>query len=213
MRWLSICLATGAWLCVGGCAFSPSAPSPGSAATTVILLPDGDGNVGAVSITTPQGTRRIDQAYAFTTVERGPSIPSRSAILGEERVKADFAQLLQAQPPKPVTFMLFFVLDQTTFTEESNAQLPALLQAVLEAARGRAPTEISIFGHADAIGSERRNDTLSAARANAVAKILRDYAPSLNRVVVRSFGYRDPLVTAAQNTPEPRNRRVEIVIH
>ena len=206
-------LAFGAWLCVGGCAFAPTPPSASNATTTVILLPDDDGKVGAVSITTPEGARLIDQAFAFTKVERGSSIPSPSAVVGEERVNADFGQLLQAQPSKPMTFMLFFVLDQTTLTEESNAQLSAVLQAVLEAARGRAPTEISIFGHADAIGTERRNESLSAARAKAVAKFLRDYAPNLNRIVVRSFGYRDPLVVAAPNTPEPRNRRVEIVVH
>ena len=198
------------WLCVGGCAAPPVAPPApvDTSRTTVILLPDEDGNVGAVSIATQEGSQQIEKAYSFATVEGGRSRPSETQLMGEERVNLTFGNLLKAQPLKPKTFTLNFVLDKTVLTEESKA----LLSDVLEAVRERAPTEVSIFGHADAIGTEKRNDVLSAERASVVAEILRKRDPGLGRIQVQSFGAKEPLVPSAPNTPEPRNRRVEIMI-
>lgn len=195
---------------VAGCAAPPVAPPPpvDTSRTTVILLPDEDGNVGAVSITAQEGSQKIDKAYSFATVEGGRSRPSETQLMGEERVNRAFASLLRAQPLKPKTFILNFVLDKTVLTEESKALLPAVAEAVRE----RAPTEISIFGHADAIGTEKRNDILSAERANVVAEILRKRDPSLDRIEIKSFGAKEPLFPSTPNTPEPRNRRVEIMI-
>lgn len=44
-------------------------PPPKLARTTVVLMPDEDGNVGAVSVSNDAGSQRIDQAYHFATVE------------------------------------------------------------------------------------------------------------------------------------------------
>ena len=197
-------------LSLAGCAAKPAAPvvAVDASRTTVVLLPDEDGNVGAVSVTTPEGSRTVDQAYSFTTVQGTGSRPSELQMMGKERVNAAFQEVLKAQPPKPKSFTLYFILDGTELTEESNALLSTVFAAVHE----RKPTEITIFGHTDALGPEERNVRLSAERAKAVERILRKRDPGLGRVDLQSFGSREPLVPSAPRAAEPRNRRAEIMI-
>ncbi len=195
---------------VAGCATPP--PPVKLAKTTVVLLPDEDGNVGAVLVGNGDGDKsnlqRIDQAYATASVEGVRGGPSAVTSMGRERVDRDYATLLSAQPPKPKTFILHFVIDKTVLTAESKAMLPAVLEAIRE----RKPTEITIFGHADATGTEKRNNKLSADRAKMVADLLRKIDPTLDRIDVQYFGDRAPLVPSDGRVPEPRNRRAEVMV-
>ena len=202
---LTAALAFAIGLCLAGCA---TVPPVQLAKTTVVLMPDEDGNVGAVTVTTSTGARRIDQAYAAATVEGSGTQPSDPALIGRASVDGTYGALIQAQPPKPRFFILNFLLDRTVLTEESKAMLPAVLQAIRE----RKPTEITIFGHADATGPEKRNDKLSSDRANVIAQLLRKTDPSLDRIDVQYFGDKAPLIPTDSRTPEPRNRRAEIMV-
>ena len=188
---------------VAGCATPPPVRL---ARTTVVLMPDEDGAVGAVTVTSGNDVRRIDEAYAAATVEGINGKPSDASALGREAVAGKYAAVLQAQPPKPKNFTLNFLLDKTALTEESKAMIPAVLAAVRE----RKPTEITIFGHADASGSEKRNLQLSAERAQVVANLLRKTDPTLDRIDVQYFGDKSPLIPS--RSVEPRNRRAEIQI-
>ena len=190
---------------LGGCA---TPPPPKLARTTVVLMPDEDGNVGAVTVSTEAGTQRIDQAYSYATVDGVNGRPSEMTAMGQESVTKNYDRLIQAQPPKPKTFVLNFVLDKFVLTEESKAMIPAVLQAIRE----RKPTEITIFGHTDSIGSEARNLKLSADRANAIATLLRKTDPSLDRIDVQYFGDKAPLVPSEAGKPQPKNRRAEIMV-
>ncbi len=205
---LLVLSATVAFL--GGCASVATAPvTPvDTRRTTVVLLPDEDGHVGAVSVTTRDGSQKVDAAYQYTTVEGDRARPSALQSMGQEQVSATFEDVLKAQPPKPKSFVLYFVLDGTALAEESAAKLPEVLAAVRE----RIPTEVTIFGHTDRLGSEGRNLKLSAQRAHAVARMLRQRAPDLGTIEVQYFGSKVPLFPAARDVPEPRNRRVEIQI-
>ncbi len=202
-------LALLACACMAGCASPPPAPPPSSAGrTTVVLLADEDGHVGAVSVSTAAGSQSLDRAYSAATADASTAPPSMARDLGRERVNASYAGLLKAQPSKPVTFTLNFLLDRTVLTDESKSLLPV----VLETMRARKPTEITVFGHADASGTEERNFKLSAERAKFVADLLRQHDPTLDKIDVQSFGDKVPLVPSDTRAAEPRNRRAEIVI-
>lgn len=185
---------------LAGCA------SLGGGRTSVILLPDEDGHVGAVSVTSAGGTRPLDEAFAQVAVNGRAAAPAAPAPLGRAAVEKSYEDLLRAQPSRPRSFTLNFLLDSTTLTDEAKALLPD----VLRAARERAPTEITVFGHADASGSELHNTRLSAERARAVAALLRKADPAMVDIDVQWFGDRQPLVRS--DAREPRNRRVEIQI-
>lgn len=206
MRLLSKTWAFATLLAVAGCATPP--PPVKLARTTVVLLPDEDGNVGAVSVTTPTGTQNVSQAYHATTVVGSTGGPSDAKLVGEAAVNTEYAGLLKAQPPKPKTFILNFLFDKTVLTDESRAMLPLVIQAVRE----RKPTEITIFGHADATGSEKRNLKLSADRARAIAALLKKDDPTLDHIDVQWFGAGTPLVPSDSRAVQPKNRRAEIMI-
>jgi outer membrane protein OmpA-like peptidoglycan-associated protein len=199
LRILAGVLAAAA-LALAGCAsFQPGE-------TTVILLPDEDGHVGAVSVASGGTSHVLDVGYAQVSVATAKSEPTPTRPIGRETIDQAYADLLRAQPLRPRSFTLNFVLDSTTLTEESKALLPVVLQAVHD----RSPTEITVFGHADSTGTEQRNTKLSADRARAVAAALRKADPAMRDIDVQWFGDRVPLVKSQGN--EPRNRRVEIQI-
>ncbi|MEO8810725.1 MAG: OmpA family protein, partial [Rhodanobacter sp.] len=92
-------------------------------------------------------------------------------------------------------------------TAESRKMLPQVKQVV----RDRSPTEITVFGYADSSGTPAYNLELSAERARAVARVLRQIDPNMP-IEVQYFGDKVPLVPSPRGVPEPRNRRAEIVI-
>ena len=204
-RTLLVCLS--ATVVAIGCATPPPTPAP-RPVTTVVLMPDEDGKVGAVTVTTSDGTQRIDTAYESTLVEGVHARPSALQLVGEGGVNATYRDVLGAQPSRPESFILYFINDSTALTPESKDRLPAVFRAIA----GRKPTEITIFGYTDATGTEARNLRLSAARARAAESLIRKQDPTLGYIDVESFGDKAPLFPSAPNVPEPRNRRAEIML-
>ena len=200
--------ATVALVCaaLAGCAAAPPPASPPK--TTVTLMPDADGKVGSVSVSTDAGSQTIDQAFDRSTTGAAASAPSAASPADRAAVEAAHADLLKAMPPKPKVFVLNFLLDKTVLTDESSAMLGAVVQAV----RDRKPTEITVFGHADASGTPERNLKLSAERAQYVADLLKQSDPTLDSIEVQFFGDTAPLVPTAPGVREPRNRRAEVLI-
>ena len=190
---------------VAGCATPPPAPQP---KTTVVLMPDEDGHVGAVSVSGDGVSQTIDQAYAFTTVEGVHGKPIAMTAMGEQAVTGTYGKMMAAQPLKPVHFTLNFINNKTVLTEEAKAQIPQVLEAI----RSRKPTEISIFGHTDSTGTDRYNMQLSEERAKAVATLLRKHDPSLDAIEIKFFGDKEPLIKTDGHTAEPRNRRAEVMV-
>src|SRR3569623_522042 len=86
---------------LAGCATHPT--------TTVILMPDEDGHVGAVSVSSPAGTAQIRESFAASTVT-GTRAPTAVNAMNRDAVTARYHSLLKAQPPKPVSFILYFHL-------------------------------------------------------------------------------------------------------
>lgn len=175
--------------------------------TTVILLPDESGKVGAVTVKTQEDFRVVDKAYHFVAT-KGAVHLSETREMSEAQVNKEYADLLKAQPAKPSSFILYFATGSSDLNEESRAMLPQVIAKIKE----QAATEISIIGHSDTTGSDEINNKLSLERAIVVEKMLKDSMPSLDKVEVKSFGSKDPLVPTPLNVDEPRNRRVEILI-
>src|SRR3569832_3017792 len=131
-RMMSLGAVVALAMTLAGCATHPT--------TTVILMPDEDGHGGAVSVSSPAGTAQSSESFAASTVT-GTRAPTAVNAMNRDAVTARNQSLLKAQPPKPVSFILYFHLDSTPLTDESKAQIPAVLAAVRE----RKPTEITIY--------------------------------------------------------------------
>ncbi|ATX80080.1 Outer membrane protein OmpA [Mariprofundus aestuarium] len=176
--------------------------------TTVILIPDEDGNVGAISVNAGGKSQTVDQAFHASSVMGSGSAPGPVMAMDEEQVKKQFSAILKAQPPKPARFILYFVSGTSELTEESIALIPQ----VLKASKEREPAEVSIVGHSDSTGSEKLNLRISSARAKAVEALLRASDSAPGSIYLRFHGENDPLIPTPDNVPEPRNRRVEIMV-
>lgn len=178
----------------------------GCATTRVTLLPDQSGHVGAVIVSNAQGWQRIDRAFHTVAVQQS-SKPGKPRAVDPAAFEKTHRTLIDAEPTPPRSFVLNFLFDSMLLTPESRKMLPEVLQVV----RDRIPTEVTVFGYTDSVGTAEYNLGLSAQRAWAVAKLLKQIDPKLP-VAVKYFGEKYPLVPSPHGVPEPRNRRAEIVI-
>ncbi|MCG8633503.1 MAG: OmpA family protein [Desulfobacterales bacterium] len=181
--------------------------SCGQKDTTVILLPGDDGRTGKVLVENQKSSTLLDKPYTYTeATSKTAGFVVRKA--DPDEIKAAYARLFEAEPPKPVHFILYFKTDSVKLTPESMALLPKISRSAKE----REPSEISIIGHTDTRGTPEYNVKLSLERAKEVAKILTRYDTGLKQVYIQGFGEYDLLEPTPDNTPEARNRRVEIMI-
>jgi outer membrane protein OmpA-like peptidoglycan-associated protein len=103
---------------------------------------------------------------------------------------------------------LHFQFQSDALTEESTALLPEILRAV----KGLSVPEVVIIGHTDTMGEPRANLALGLKRAISVRDRLVEAGLAPSTIEVTSHGEADLLVKTPDNTPEPRNRRVEITV-
>jgi outer membrane protein OmpA-like peptidoglycan-associated protein len=134
--------------------------------------------------------------------------PGPVTTLSEDEVNRLFGAALAALPPAPKQFVLQFKFESDTLTDESNALIPAILEAV----KALPVPEVVIIGHTDTMGDKKSNLALGLRRAMRVRNILVDAGLPAATVDVTSHGEADLLVKTRDNTPEPRNRRVGITV-
>lgn len=171
-----------------------------------VLVPDKDGKTGALSVESGGKQTVLDQPYASARVtEPGRVI---AAPITEQETRKAFGAALDAQPPRPTSFVLYFLEARDELTPDSRLLLSRIVD---EIARRPAP-EILVIGHTDRVGAVPYNDTLSLRRAERVRDELVKVGIAADRIRVAGRGEREPLVPTADEVPEPRNRRVEIIV-
>lgn len=170
----------------------------------VVLLPDKDGKVGAVVVHTPQGDTVLNSAYAAVRIAPGGGVKRETVDEGD--VNQAFGAALAAQPPRPISFTLYFLTASDEFTEDTKQEVQRLLA---ELARRQAP-DITVIGHTDLAGGDPPNDALSLQRAERVKTILVELGIPAERILTAGRGKREPVVPTPDGVSESRNRRVEI---
>jgi outer membrane protein OmpA-like peptidoglycan-associated protein len=177
--------------------------SPRATDETVVLLPGPDGKVGVVVVERDGERTVLDQAY-----EASRTGSAGAQKLEEASVRREFGTLLAALPPRPASYVLYFVTGQDELTDESKADLRRLLEEL----RTRPDSDIQLVGHTDRVGKDASNDALSLQRAERVKKELLGLGIEPRRVSSAGRGEREPLVRTADGAEEPRNRRVEVIV-
>ena len=205
------------WLVLGliglavGCGakrVAPAAPAASAAPALIALLPDPETQVtGRIRVSNQFGSidLSIPRASLKMTASAAPGPPT---TLTDDEVSRFFGEAIAALPPAPRHFTLHFTFESDTLTDESAAQVPEILGAV----KTLAVPEVMIVGHTDTMGDRKSNIALGLKRAISVRNILVQAGLSVATVDVTSHGEADPLVKTRDNTPEPRNRRVEITV-
>lgn len=173
--------------------------------TTVVLVPDDDGHVGQVSVSTARDSRVLASEAEYVEVTKGISKPRR---MSAETIDREFGQALAAVPARPQSTQLFF-------RSESAEPEPASLKLVPEIVaivRAREIVRVTVIGHTDAAGDVAYNNRLSMARAESVKKYLLRAGIDPEIIRTMGFGPDDPLVPVKPGGHEPRNRRVEVFV-
>jgi len=178
------------------------------AKTRVVLLPDSDGKVGQVDVSTKAGTTTLTKENESTVAGSENSVPSKSVVANKSDIDSMAGGALDSLPAKPVSFLLYFKFGTDELTEESRKLIPDALVTI----KLREPCEVSIIGHSDTMGAADYNIKLSLERAEEIKKLLIDSGVSISKMEVSSHGEHDLLVKTADNVSEPRNRRVEIMV-
>ena len=195
-----------------GCAVTPvvreaPAPPPPARDETVVLLPGADGKVGALTVIHEGHQQTLDAPYATARVQRQGQLEDGGRMAAEQ-VQQTFGRALDAQPARPVRFILYFLGDSDEFTPESKLEIPKILTEIA----GHPSPEIIAIGHTDRVGSVTYNDGLSLRRAERVRVQLEKIGIPNEQIRVAGRGEREPLVPTEDEVAEPRNRRVEITV-
>ena len=203
--------------CIKSSAWTPAPPVPGCdpivqparivKPARIVLLPDPSGKVGAVLVQNPTGEQTLKEAYAGLQATPGSAL-QRSAE-SEASVKARYGQVLEARPPRPVTFVVRFETGSATKLTAESLDVVARLKAAL--AQWPAP-QLTVVGHTDRVGSAQSNDDLSLKRAQTVGQQLMEMGVSTHSLETAGRGEREPLVATEDGVANAANRRVEITL-
>lgn len=174
----------------------------------VVLLPDADGKVGRVEVTSTAGSQLLDKPRTVTRVSGASSAPTPPQEISDKEIAATWGTALAAMPQRPETILLYFKTGTSELRDESMPEIPRIAALIGE----REHPHLVVVGHADGTGSDAANIVVSRERAAMVRDMLVDMGVAPDAIDVSSHGKRNPLVPAADGVPEPRNRRVSVTI-
>lgn len=201
--WLAIAAVSIATACGPKQISAPAQPGQ----DLIVLLPDADTkSTGAAGVSNPLGSVDLaaERDAALVTANSAPVLTKLSA----DEVQSIFGDALSALPPPPRQFTLFFRFESDELTDQSQALIPQILATVKE----HAVQDVVVIGHTDTMGTQQANYGLGLKRAMMVRNLLVAAGLDGSTIEATSVGELDPLVKTADETPEPRNRRVDIAV-
>lgn len=174
----------------------------------IVLTPDSDGTIGAIEFKNEKGSVVLEEQGKAIVVKDSLSHPSEPIPITEHDTQSIFKEALAAKPLAPQSFILYFEFDSNNLTAESNK----LIEEILKTINNRDSHDISVIGHTDRAGNHEYNLALSMKRASAIQDLLIKRNVKGEFIQISSHGEGNPLIHTADNIPEARNRRVEVVV-
>ena len=171
-----------------------------------VVLPNAEGGgVGAITVEDGTTATTLDQPYATAEARAGGTAPTAE---NQENISVIFRRAIAARPILPHHFRLYFIVGSPELTPESRIAY----RAVFDDTKQRPVYEIEVIGFTDTVGDLQYNQALSLRRAAAIRDTLIRDGLDRQAISIAGRGKRDLLVATADQTPEPRNRRVEITV-
>jgi outer membrane protein OmpA-like peptidoglycan-associated protein len=128
--------------------------------------------------------------------------------MSDAEVQRIFGDALAALPPPPRRFVLNFRFESDELTDEARGLVPDILRVV-----GASPfANVVVTGHTDTMGTHQANYELGLKRADMIRNLLIAAGLDALQIEASSLGETDLLVRTADETAEPRNRRVDITV-
>ncbi len=176
--------------------------------TRFVLLPDPDGKVGQLEVSTSAGSQRLDKPWESTEVVSPDRIPGSAKVMDEKEVRAIFKDALEAQPKPPAVLIMYFKSGSAELTDKSLQLIPEILEAI----QSQKSNHVRVIGHTDTVAASEYNRRLSRLRAESVADVLVSRGVDRAIIEIEFYGEERLLVETPDGVAEPRNRRVEIIV-
>lgn len=176
--------------------------------TSVVLLPDPDGNVGKVEVITEGGATVLDKAYESAEADKIKQPPEQKSPLTTDKVRAKYGGILAKEPMVPDHFRIYFKTGKAGLQPQAREMLLQGKARIDE----RKSCDFSVIGHTDRVYDNNYNYLLSMVRAENVAKALSDLGIAQRCMDIRYYGESYPVVPTPDEVDEPRNRVVVIEI-
>ena len=173
-----------------------------------VLLPDRGGKTGTLDVKPVEGGKSLKLEQAYQSVESTIGGEFARRTTDEQEVKKRYGAAMDASPPPVARFALYFLEGSDELTVASKGDLVAIMAEI----KARPVPDIVVVGHTDRVGSVADNDRLALRRADAFRKKLVQQGIPDDAIQAAGRGEREPLVSTADETPEARNRRVEILV-
>ena len=208
MRWLVVSLLVAPLAFGASQAHAQARAQANPSAADIIkqLTPTGSSLTGSA-------TRGIRQ---LPSQDPAPQAAAPAPTAGSVRQAATGAVGRPAAPPPlaamapSVNLTVNFLTGSAELTPEAKRTLDDLGQAL--SSQALAQYKFRVEGHTDTVGAPAYNRSLSARRADAVvAYIASKYNVAADRMQPVGMGSDRPLVPTPDQTPEARNRRVQVV--
>ena len=215
-----VALAAGAALLLGTAALPPAAAQSDPAAEALIERLRPGGQTRGIRLPGAQAPAQPTEPAA-TAPTLTPATPATPPA-GTERPATPPTGAATVRPmPQPrettappelpaVSLTVTFASGSARLTPQAERTLNTLGRAL--ASPELLPFRFRIEGHTDTTGSRAMNQALSEERAAVVRDFLvQRHGISPQRLVAVGFGEDQLLVATPDETPEPRNRRVQVV--
>ena len=144
----------------------------------------------------------------MTRTKGASTAPSTPTTAETAFIHTTFGEALSVEPPPAQTFTLLFENGSAVLRADSLGQL----DEIAAASHRRMAVRVSISGHTDAVGSDKLNDGLARARTEEVKQQLLQRRVSPELILTSSHGKGNPLIPTPDGVPEPRNRRVVVIV-
>jgi outer membrane protein OmpA-like peptidoglycan-associated protein len=174
----------------------------------VLLLPQPDGATGQILVSNQGGSQLLQEPNLATSIQSAENSPSSPKPMDDQKIQKIFGDAIMALPPRPIHFVLYFKTDTTELTSESRKVLAKILPAIAD----HESIDVSVVGHTDRVGTRDYNFQLALERARLVQKFLLSLGIDPDFIEVTSHGEDNPLIQTEDEVPEPKNRRVEVVV-
>jgi len=181
-----------------------------STRSLVVLLPDSDGKIGQVEVTTDKGTQRIGQAYYSVQTGASYDAPYPPVPMEQQKIMQVFGQALAAQPDPRFRFWTGTLYCKFA-SEELVETSQKALSKIIDDFKNNSPVEIYVIGHADRVGLEKYNINLSHKRASSIKENFIAGGIKSKVILISFYGESKPQIYTEDEIAEPLNRRVELV--
>lgn len=177
--------------------------------SSITLLPDSDGGIGAVDITlTEENNTQVSIEKPFQSVE----IKNNShtvANLSEEEIAESFPELSKSDINMDNKFPLYFDSSQDKLSAKEFKKISTIIANI----ENDTKSDILVIGYADATGNSQYNLQLSKNRATNIADVIKKQLSFDKEITVKYHGDTRAKIDSQSGMEKAKSRRVDVIFY